>query len=192
MFLWITAPTFILTLLFRVVVDKMTQHKHIWFNWLWNTTITIIGYTKGNSQQTCLHEYVDPLIPSDAVWRHRSGLTLAHVIACSVLRTTLFRSLGVDGGCYYVHVYCQHAYASIHLLLHKFHNALVPHPTMVHFVMEICACLHISVAKWYIVGYLSNYMHCGICKTVRLTWAPCVKFCISINDNNGRNRCCVW
>ena len=41
-------------------------------------------------------------------------------------------------------------------LLHKSHNAPVPYPTMHHFVTEICTCVHISVAKWCIVGNLSN------------------------------------
>ena len=41
-------------------------------------------------------------------------------------------------------------------LLHKSHNAPVPYPTMHHFVTEICTCVQISVAKWCIVGNLSN------------------------------------
>ena len=41
-------------------------------------------------------------------------------------------------------------------LIHKSHNAQVPHPTMHHFVTEMCTCVHFSVAKWCIVGHLSN------------------------------------
>ena len=36
------------------------------------------------------------------------------------------------------------------------HNAPVPYPTMSHFVTEMCTCVHISVSKWCIVGYLSD------------------------------------
>ena len=39
---------------------------------------------------------------------------------------------------------------------HKSHNASVPYPTMQHFVTEMCTCVHISVTKWCIVGYLSD------------------------------------
>ena len=39
-------------------------------------------------------------------------------------------------------------------LLHKSHNTSVPYPTMHHFVTEMCTCVHISVTKWCIVGYL--------------------------------------
>ena len=41
-------------------------------------------------------------------------------------------------------------------LIHKSHNAHVPHPTMHHFVTEMCPCVHFSVAKWCIVGHLFN------------------------------------
>ena len=41
-------------------------------------------------------------------------------------------------------------------LLHKFHKASVPYPTMHHFVTEMCACVHISVTKCCVVGYLSD------------------------------------
>ena len=39
---------------------------------------------------------------------------------------------------------------------HKSHNAPVPYPTMHHFLTEMCTCVHISVTKWCIVGYLSD------------------------------------
>ena len=39
---------------------------------------------------------------------------------------------------------------------HKSQNASVPYPTMQHFVTEMCTCVHISVTKWCIVGYLSD------------------------------------
>ena len=39
---------------------------------------------------------------------------------------------------------------------HKSRNASVLHPTMQHFVTEMCTCVHISVSKWCIVGYLSD------------------------------------
>ena len=39
-------------------------------------------------------------------------------------------------------------------LLHKSHNAPVLYPTMHHFVTEMSTCVHISVTKWCIVGYL--------------------------------------
>ena len=41
-------------------------------------------------------------------------------------------------------------------LLHKYHNASVPYPTIHHFVTEMCTCVHISVTKWCIVGNFSN------------------------------------
>ena len=41
-------------------------------------------------------------------------------------------------------------------LSHKSHNAPVPDPTMHHFVTEMCTCVHISVTKWCIAGYLSG------------------------------------
>ena len=40
--------------------------------------------------------------------------------------------------------------------------AIVQYPIMHHFVTEMCTCVHISVTKWCIVGYLSN--HCWICE----------------------------
>ena len=39
---------------------------------------------------------------------------------------------------------------------HKSQNASVPYTTMQHFVTEIRTCVHISVTKWCIVGYLSD------------------------------------
>ena len=39
---------------------------------------------------------------------------------------------------------------------HKSHNASIPYPTMHHFVTEMCTCVHISVIKWCIVGYLHD------------------------------------
>ena len=44
------------------------------------------------------------------------------------------------------------------LLLHKSHNALIKYPTIHHFVTEMCTCVHISVTKWCIVGYLSSVL----------------------------------
>ena len=41
-------------------------------------------------------------------------------------------------------------------LLLKSHNASNSYPTMHHFVTEMCTCVHISVTKWCIVGYLSS------------------------------------
>ena len=41
-------------------------------------------------------------------------------------------------------------------LLHKSHIAPVPYPTMHHFVTEMCTCVHISVTKLRLVGYLSD------------------------------------
>ena len=40
----------------------------------------------------------------------------------------------------------------------KSHNAPSPYPTMHHFVAEICTCVDISVAKWRIMGHLSNVL----------------------------------
>ena len=40
--------------------------------------------------------------------------------------------------------------------LHKSHNTPVQYPKIHHFVTEMCTCVHISVTKWCIVGYLSN------------------------------------
>ena len=39
-------------------------------------------------------------------------------------------------------------------LLHKSNDAPVLYPTMHHFVTEMCTCVHISVTKWCIMGYL--------------------------------------
>ena len=36
---------------------------------------------------------------------------------------------------------------------HKSHNVCGEYPTMHHFVTEMCTQVHISVAKWCIVGY---------------------------------------
>ena len=41
---------------------------------------------------------------------------------------------------------------------HKSHNAPVLYPTIYHFVTEMCTCVHISVTKWCIVGYLFDTM----------------------------------
>ena len=41
-------------------------------------------------------------------------------------------------------------------LLHNSQTAQVPCPTMRHLLREICTCVHISVKKRRIVGYLSN------------------------------------
>ena len=41
-------------------------------------------------------------------------------------------------------------------LLHKSHNALVPYPTMHHFMTAMCICVHISVTKWCIMGFLHD------------------------------------
>ena len=41
-------------------------------------------------------------------------------------------------------------------LLQKTHNAPVSYPTVHHFVTEMWTCVHISVTKWCIVGYLSS------------------------------------
>ena len=38
----------------------------------------------------------------------------------------------------------------------KSYNAPILHTTMHGFVTEMCACVHISVTKWCIVGYLSD------------------------------------
>ena len=38
----------------------------------------------------------------------------------------------------------------------KSHNAPIIYPTMHHFVTEMCTCVHISVTKWCIVGYISD------------------------------------
>ena len=40
--------------------------------------------------------------------------------------------------------------------LHKSHNAPFPYPTRHHFITEMCTCVHISVTKWCIVGYLPD------------------------------------
>ena len=41
-------------------------------------------------------------------------------------------------------------------LLHTFYNAPIRYLTLHHFVTQMCACVHISVTKWSIVGYFSN------------------------------------
>ena len=53
---------------------------------------------------------------------------------------------------------CQHWFYSAQVIdpSHKSQNASVPYPTMQHFVTEMCTCVHISVTKWCIVGYLSD------------------------------------
>ena len=42
--------------------------------------------------------------------------------------------------------------------IHRSYNTLVPHPTMNHFVTEMCTHVHISVTKWCIVGCLPNVL----------------------------------
>ena len=42
-------------------------------------------------------------------------------------------------------------------VLHKFHTAPVPYPTMYH-LQQKCARMLISVTKWCIVGYLSDVL----------------------------------
>ena len=44
--------------------------------------------------------------------------------------------------------------ATIRDLLRQTDNAPVPYPTIHYFVKESWTCVHISVTKWYIVGYL--------------------------------------
>ena len=39
-------------------------------------------------------------------------------------------------------------------LSQKYHETPVPYPTMHHFVLYICTCVHISVTGWYIREYL--------------------------------------
>ena len=41
-------------------------------------------------------------------------------------------------------------------LMHKYHHVLIPDPTMHHFATEMCTCVHISVTKCCIGGYMSN------------------------------------
>ena len=57
---------------------------------------------------------------------------------------------------------CQHdsevTMKDIHTIdpFHKSQNASVPYPTMQHFLTEMCTCVHISVTKWCIEGYLHD------------------------------------
>ena len=44
---------------------------------------------------------------------------------------------------------------------HKSYNATVPYPKLHPFVAEMCICVHISVTKWCIVGYLPDAL-CGL------------------------------
>ena len=64
---------------------------------------------------------------------------------------------------------------------HKSHNASVPHPTMQHFVTEMCKCVHISVTKCCIVGYLPDALwdlwDGSICQ-----WSLCINSFRSINQ----------
>ena len=39
---------------------------------------------------------------------------------------------------------------------HKSHNASEEYPTMHHFITEMCTYVHISVTKWYIVGFTTG------------------------------------
>ena len=39
---------------------------------------------------------------------------------------------------------------------HKSRDTPIPYPEMHHFMTEMCTCMHISVTKWCIVGYLSD------------------------------------
>ena len=39
------------------------------------------------------------------------------------------------------------------------HNAPVSYPTMLHFVIEMCTCVHISLTKWSVVGYLCEALY---------------------------------
>ena len=38
----------------------------------------------------------------------------------------------------------------------KSHNVPIPYPIIIHFVTEMCTCVHMSVIKWCTVGYFSN------------------------------------
>ena len=58
-------------------------------------------------------------------------------------------------------------------LLRSSQNARVPYPTMQHFVTEICTCVHISVTKCCIVGYLSDALW-DICDwSIEIPWCSC-------------------
>ena len=37
----------------------------------------------------------------------------------------------------------------------KFHNAPVQYPTLQTFVGELCTCMHMSLTKWCIVGFVN-------------------------------------
>ena len=39
------------------------------------------------------------------------------------------------------------------------HSAPVSYPTMLHFVIEMCTCVHISLIKWSVVGYLCEALY---------------------------------
>ena len=41
--------------------------------------------------------------------------------------------------------------------MYKPHNVPVQYPTMHYFVTEMCTCVHISVTKWCIEGYLLRF-----------------------------------
>ena len=53
---------------------------------------------------------------------------------------------------------------------YKSHNASDKYPTTQHFVTEMCTCVHISVTKWCIVGYLSEALW-DLCN--RFNGKPC-------------------
>ena len=60
--------------------------------------------------------------------------------------------------------------------LHKSHNAPVQYPTIHHFVKE----MHISVTKWCIVGYLSDFT---------VGFVRWVYWCRTINEDQVLRRC---
>ena len=60
---------------------------------------------------------------------------------------------------------------------HIYHvkRAIIPwpglYPTMPNFVTEMCMHVHISVTKWYIVGYFSNAL-CDLCDASIMIYSP--------------------
>ena len=132
---------------------------------------------------SCISSNFNSLWPSDAIWWHRSGLTLAQLMACCLMALNHYLSqfwlkiIDIGSTLVQFHRKCER-YASKNYHLEDFlcmiyhgtmsmgslspdpshisHNALHEYPTMQHFVTEMCTHVHISVTNWCIVAYYTG------------------------------------
>ena len=98
-------------------------------------------------------------ITLDVVYKNKTGSFAANhraawgaSVANNVNLTNQMNHLGLLTFCY-PNIFCHVAMIN---LIYKSRNAPDPYPTMYHFVTEMCTYVHISDAKWCIMGYLSD------------------------------------